>query len=73
MTKSLKKLRQDEKAAVKEYGAKAAEVSKKGDKVAAKKIKHIQGEEKEHARELTVLIRKRGSHSATQHPVTEEE
>ena len=71
--KTLKKLQADEHAAVRDYGAKAAALDKKGDQAGAKKIRHIQKEEKHHAAELGVLIRKRGQHTAAQHPAVEGE
>ena len=51
MAKTIPSLIADEHQAVKDYGAKAKEVSAP----AAKVIRHIQGEEKHHARELSKL------------------
>jgi len=49
VAKTIQSLIADEHKAVKDYGAKAKEVSAP----AAKIIRHIQGEEKHHARELS--------------------
>ena len=57
MAKSISSLIADEHQAVKDYGAKAKQVSAP----AAKVIRHIQGEEKHHAKELNrVRAMKRG-------------
>ena len=73
MAKSLKKLRQSEHAAVKEYGAKAAESKRAGRPAESKGLRHIQREEKEHGRELGVMIRKRGQRSGTKPKLEDED
>jgi rubrerythrin len=56
----VKKLISDEKKAVSDYGKSAKKAVAAGDPQAAKTFTHIQGEEKEHARELKALhMRKR--------------
>lgn len=56
MKPSLKNLRKAEHKAIKDYSS-ASSTAKPHE---VKTLHHIKGEEKEHARELTKLIRKRG-------------
>lgn len=54
---TLRGLRKDEHKAIKEYET-AAQTHKPNE---SQVLRHIKGEEKHHAKELTQLIRKRGS------------
>lgn len=65
MAKTVQSLIQDEHQAVKDYGEKAKQVSSSSARV----IRHIQGEEKEHARELSKLPEKKMTKAAAFHEV----